>query len=78
MFTRYVCDKRELSCIIPNMFEKIREPCHRCKEKIDDLVICGTTHDGREATIIVREYGFDYHGDAGTVEEIRKQRCPYE
>lgn len=75
MLTRYVCDKRELSCIIPAMFKEITEPCCRCKEGIDDLVICGTTYDNKEATIIVRDYGFDYYGDESTINKIRQQRC---
>ena len=78
MLIRYVCDKRELSCIISNLFKEVKEPCNRCKEKIDDLVICGITHKGIEVTIIIREYGFDYYGEPGIIEEIRNQRCPYE
>lgn len=75
MLTRYVCDKRELSCLIPNIFKEIREPCCRCKEKINDIVIYGTTYDDKEATLIIRDYGFDYYGDESTINKIRQQRC---
>lgn len=78
MLTRYVCDKRELSCLIPNIFKEIKEPCCRCKEEINDIVIYGTTYDNKEATLIIRDYGFDYYGDEKIINKIRKQRCPIE
>lgn len=75
MLTRFVCDRRELSCIIPTLFKKLKVPCCRCKEKINDLVISGITNDNKEATIIIRDYGFDYYGDEKDIIKIRQQRC---
>lgn len=70
---RYACTKEELSCIIGNLFAELRPPCAACRR--GQLVICGTTVTGGEATLIVTEFGFDYNGDPDLINTIRQRRC---
>lgn len=70
----FACKKRELSCIIGNLFIEIEPPCDGCREA-DELTICGTTYTGARAVLIVTEHGFKYSGDAADVERIREKRC---
>lgn len=75
---RYVCNKRELSCIIPLIFKTLEIPCCYCNKDINDLVITGTTHNDKSATIILRDYGFDYYGESGQIEKVRGLKCIHE
>lgn len=76
---RFATSKKEISCIIGNLFENIKCPCNLCDDK--SLVITGETYGQRKATIIIKGSGvFDLVGDEGIEEEvaaIRNGRCPY-
>lgn len=71
----YACEKRELSCIIGNLFTEIEPPCDHCEA--DRLTISGTTYAGTQAVLIVTEHGFMYNGDAADIARIREKRCPH-
>ena len=70
---KYACTVDELSCIIGNVFAELRPPCGLCR--CGQLVICGTTVTGEEATLIVTEFGFDFDGDPDLIDKIRQRRC---
>ena len=52
MLTEYACTRRELSCIIGNLFTEIEPPCERCGAA-DVLTISGTTYTGNKAVLTV-------------------------
>lgn len=54
--TEYACPRRELSCIVGNLFVELEPPCDHCAVG-DSLTICGTTYAGTRATLTVTEYG---------------------
>lgn len=72
--TEFACTRRELSCIIGNLFTEIEPPCERCGAA-DELTISGATYTGNRAVLTVTEYGFRFDGDAAEVERIRERRC---
>lgn len=74
MLTEYACTRRELSCIIGNLFTEIEPPCERCGDA-DALTISGTTYAGTRAVLTVTEYGFTFDGDPAEIARIRKGRC---
>jgi hypothetical protein len=76
MLTEYACTRRELSCIIGNLFTEIEPPCERCGDA-DELTISGTTYTGNRAVLILTENGFLWDGDPLEVQRIRERRCAY-
>lgn len=70
----FACRKKELSCIIGNLFTEIEPPCDGCG-RTDALTISGTTYTGRRAVLTVTEHGFLYDGDPAEIEKIRERRC---
>lgn len=74
MLTEYACTRRELSCIIGNLFVEIEPPCEWCGAA-DVLTISGTTYTGNKAVLTVTEHGFTWEGDPAEVEKIRERRC---
>ena len=74
MLSEFACTRRELSCIIGNLFIEIEPPCERCGEA-DALTISGTTYTGKRAVLTVTKFGFTFDGDASEVERIRERRC---
>lgn len=73
----FACRKKELSCIIGNLFTEIEPPCEMCGQS-DELIICGTTYTGARAVLVVTKHGFKYSGAAADVERIREKRCAIE
>lgn len=71
MLTEYACTRRELSCIIGNLFTEIESPCERCGDA-DEITISGTTHAGSRAVLTVTRFGFTFDGDPSEVERIRE------
>ena len=74
MLTEYACTRRELSCIIGNLFTEIEPPCKRCGDA-DEITISGTTYTGSRAVLTVTRFGFTFDGDPAEVERIRERRC---
>ena len=74
MLTEYACSRRELSCIIGNLFVELEPPCDACGSR-DGLTITGTTYAGSRATLTVTEHGFTFDGDPAAVAAIRERRC---
>ena len=70
--TEYACPRRELSCIVGNLFVELEPPCDHCAAG-DSLTICGTTYAGTRATLTVTEYGFTFDGPPEEVEQIRER-----
>ncbi len=75
MLTEFACTRRELSCIIGNLFAEVEPPCETCKGGADRLTITGKTYTGKRAILTVTEFGFTFDGDAEEVERIRERRC---
>ena len=71
----YACTRRELSCIIGNLFAELDPPCAACDSDADELTISGRTHTGAQAVLTVTEWGFLFDGDPPEIEEIRGKRC---
>ena len=40
----YACTRRELSCIIGNLFTELDPPCAACDSDADELTISGRTY----------------------------------
>ena len=74
MLTEYACTRRELSCIIGNLFTEIEPPCGKCGD-VDALTISGTTYTGARAVLTVTEHGFTFDGNPAEVARIRERRC---
>lgn len=70
---RFACDKKQLSCIIPNLFIEVLPTCELCH--LDKLVIKGITHEGKDEHIIIDKFGFEYSGQRETIDSIRNKRC---
>lgn len=73
MLREYACSRRELSCIIGNLFTEIEPPCDGCA--VDEIQITGRTYSGARAVLTITEHGFRFDGDAAEVERIRERRC---
>lgn len=71
--------KKEISCIIANLFQSLELPCTECKEDLKAIVIKGETYEGYKATMFIEDEGVFYLiGDEGIEEElaeIRRGRC---
>lgn len=72
--TEYACTRRELSCIIGNLFVEIEPHCEWCGPA-DVLTISGNTYAGNKGVLTVTEHGFTWEGDPAEVEKIRERRC---
>ena len=68
--TRIAATPSETSCLISNLFTELRPVCGFCEG--DSVVLCGMTYAGTEEAVVLRDYGFDFTGDAAVVENIRK------
>lgn len=71
--TRIAATPSETSCLISNLFTELRPVCGFCEG--DSVVLCGMTYAGTEEAVVLRDYGFDFTGDAAVVENIRNRRC---
>lgn len=71
--------KKEISCIIANLFQSLELPCNECNETLEAIVIKGETYKGYKATMYIEHEGVFYLiGDEGIEEElaeIRGSRC---
>lgn len=74
MLSEFACSRRELSCIIGNLFTEIEPPCERCGDA-DEITISGTTYTGNKAVLIITADGFKFEGDPAEIENIRERRC---
>lgn len=75
MLTEYACTRRELSCIIGNLFVELGPPCAGCSSGADEITISGRTYAGTRAVLTVTGWGFRYEGDPAEIENIRERRC---
>ncbi|MCL2856213.1 MAG: hypothetical protein FWE19_00615 [Oscillospiraceae bacterium] len=76
---KVACTRKELSCIIANLFAEVKPICDVCDALLDsDLVLGGALagSDDDFAYIKVTEYGFDYYGDYDVLDRVRRARCP--
>lgn len=65
MLTEFACTRRELSCILGNLFVEIEPPCEACASDADELTIRGRTYTGARAVLTVTEWGFRFEGGPG-------------
>lgn len=73
---KYACPNSELSCIIGNLFIELAPPCQYCNaDNAENIVICGTTYAGEEASLIITKDGFFFNGNPDTMAAIRQRRC---
>lgn len=75
---RVACPRRELSCLIGNLFSELVPLCEdRCSSlNNDDLVISGVIMGtDKRATIKLTDYGCEYYGDIQELERLREKRC---
>lgn len=59
----YACTRRELSCIIGNLFAELTRLGAACDSDADELTISGRTYTGAQAVLTVTEWGFRFDGD---------------
>lgn len=75
---KVACPRRELSCLIGNLFSELVPLCDgECPNlKDDDLVLSGVIMGtDKKATIKFTDYGFEYYGDVQEIERLRGKRC---
>lgn len=75
---KIACSKRELSCLISNLFSELLPLCDSECSKLssDDLIIFGKLIGLEEmATIRITEYGCDYIGNEKILDKILNKRC---
>lgn len=73
---KFACTKKELSCIIGNLFLEISPPCGSCDDGF--ITISGTAYTGERVELKITDWGFLYSGGAGDIERIRKEICLYD
>ena len=71
---RFACSAKELSCLIGNVFIELEPPCTACVDT-EQITICGTTHRGEKAALIIAKDGYYYSGNPEDVIEVRGSRC---
>lgn len=71
---KFACSAKELSCLIGNLFVELEPPCTAC-EDTEQITICGTTHAGEKAVLIIGKDGFYYSGNSEDVISTRESRC---
>jgi len=64
----------ELSCIIGNLFATLQPPCD--VKMSDALVICGMTHSGSYARLIVKKDCCIFQGEPADLVAVLNGRCP--
>ena len=67
--------KGELSCLIGNLFSTVKPPCDT--RHVGEIVITGTTHNGRKATLVITGDAFFFDGDIGDLIKATVNICPY-
>lgn len=75
---KVACQKRELSCLIGNLFSELVPLCNGdCFGlKDDEFVLSGVIMGtDKKATIKLTDYGFEYYGDVQELERLRGKRC---
>ena len=75
---KVACTRKELSCIIANLFAEVKPVCDVCEALLDSDLVIGGAVAGTEddfAYIKVTEYGFDYYGDPVVLNRVRGARC---
>lgn len=74
--------KKEISCIIANLFVSLDQPCEYCHKNEDKIIITGETFGGHKATMYIEEEGIFYLEGSEEVEaelaQIRGGRCIYD
>ena len=67
--------KGELSCLIGNIFDTIEPPCNA--SHVGEIVITGTTHSGKEATLVITGDAFFFEGDSDDLIKTTARTCPH-
>lgn len=73
---KFACTKKELSCIIGNLFAELYPPCGSCGD--DVITISGVAYTGERVELKITDWGFLYSGSAQDIERIRKGLCLYD
>ncbi|EES73436.1 hypothetical protein POTG_01731 [Paenibacillus sp. oral taxon 786 str. D14] len=77
---KVACTKKEMSCLISNLFQELIPACEPCRSQRfdDDFVLTGVLAGMNEiATIRVTDYGFEYYGNIDVLNQIRGRKCLY-
>lgn len=74
---KVACSKRELSCIISNIFEELLPVCDECSSNDKDVVVIKgrLVESGEIAVLKVTDYGCDFSGDVALLHRVRDGRC---
>ena len=76
---KVVCTRKELSCIISNLFVELKPLCENlCADmEPDDFILAGTITGSEDSYAIIKitEYGLEYFGNVEYIERVRKARC---
>lgn len=67
--------KGEISCLIGNIFNTIEPPCNA--NHVGEIVITGTTHSGKEATLVITGDAFFFEGSSEDLIKATAKACPY-
>lgn len=73
---KFACTKKELSCIIGNLFTELSPPCGLCND--DVITISGIAYTGERVELQITDWGFLYSGRAQDIERLRKGLCLYD
>lgn len=70
----FSCAPDEVSCLVGNLFSSLDPPCEY--EPTEGLTLCGTTHSGRYARLVIREDRCLFYGERDDLEAVRGGKCP--
>lgn len=63
----------ELSCLLGNLFQNLEPPCGVREDCT--LAICGYTHSGKYARMLISKDRCTFIGDPGDLAAVRDRRC---
>lgn len=70
----FSCPPAELSCIVGNLFVGIDPPCDAPITE-NGLVICGTTHSGRQGRLHIHKDYCLFYGEESDLAAVRGGVC---
>lgn len=73
---KFACTRKEISCIIANLFTELESPCKECLSNDNDsIIIKGITYAGATETLEIIGETYIYSGEKEDILKIRERRC---
>ena len=65
-----------LSCVVGNLFTELEPPCGEPDPDTEALTLCGKTHSGRDAMLMIFEDKCVFTGPPEDLEKALNAPCP--